>query len=154
MSKVNFKFVQQPTPQTCVHACLSMVTGVPVGELVDRFGDKGQPFEVEAAVLIENGIFPDARYSSGTAMPVGFYFCSAPSLNIPGGLHRIVVELNESYDFIVHDPNTGRDGVKAYPHNALHGGEPSLCILEAVRLDTNMLIHMKMYDGERDDNQE
>lgn len=143
MSDIRFNFVQQPTPNTCVLACISMVTGASVAGLVERFGDKGQPIEVEIAVLVEHGIFPDLRYSAGTAMPKGFYFASAPSLNIPGGLHRVVVELNDDYDFIIHDPNAGREGVKWYPQNAIHGGEPGICMVEVLRLDTDMLKHMK-----------
>lgn len=126
-----------------MHACLSMVTGVPVQHLIDRFGDIGLPLECEIAVLIENGIFPDVRYYLGTPFPKGFYLASAPSLNIPGALHRIIVEVNEEWDFVVHDPNTGREGVKAYPPNAMHGGEPSLCMMEAVRLDREMLSHLR-----------
>lgn len=143
MSAIKFQFVQQPTPRTCVHACLSMVTGVPVQELIDRFGDRGLAIECEVAVLIENGIFPDMRFYIAPSFDKGFYLATAPSLNIPGGLHRVVVEVNEDYDFVVHDPNTGRDGVKAYPPNAIEGGEPSLCMMEAIGLNLHMLAHIR-----------
>lgn len=152
MSDIKFKFVQQPTPRTCVHACLSMVTGVPVESLIERFGDTGLLFECEVVVLIENGIFPDTRYHSAPVYEQGFYLVTAPSLNRAGELHRVVVEVNKDDDFIVHDPNTGRSGVRSYPPNAMHGGEPGMYIIGSVGLDTSMLRRLRLAGATNDQN--
>lgn len=141
MRNIDFSFVQQPTATTCVHACLSMVTGVPVDDLVTRFSGNGLSFHEEFTALVEHGIWPDVITRIDHNQQDGFWFVSAPSLNLPGRLHRIVVEQRDG-DFIVHDPNSGRAGVKSYPSNALHGGEPVLSVVEPVRLDTTVLRKM------------
>ena len=55
---ITVNFVQQPTAHTCVHSCLSMVTGVPVNDYIKRFGEAGLSFKETAIALTEAKIFP------------------------------------------------------------------------------------------------
>lgn len=133
--------LQQPTPRTCCHTCLAMVTGEPVEALIERFGDRPLGFAEEACVLIEHGIFPvDATGSPHEFALEGVYLVSAPSLNLPGKLHMVVVEASVE-GYIVHDPNTGREGVKAYHRDAIMEGDLARC--EVRYLDTLLLSGIK-----------
>jgi hypothetical protein len=134
--------MQQPTPVTCVHTCLAMVTGESIDALVDRFGNHGLSFDEEATVLVEHGIFPVITTGQSREFPgYGVYLVSTASLNLPGRLHRLVVEVTEDEGFIVHDPNTGRGGVQAYARDSLTVGD--LHRAEVAYLDTRILRNMK-----------
>lgn len=122
---IQVELVTQPTPHTCVHACLSMVTGIPIADLVARFGEgHGLSVEEEITVLTEMGILP-------VAMPeqlghwicgAGVYFVTTPSVNLMGSTHRVVIEQaieDDDWELRVFDPNTGREGVVAHGPNAL-----------------------------------
>lgn len=115
--------VMQPSPHTCGHACLAMVTGLDVQSIIARFGEAGINDDIEAIVLTESGIYPVAIPETAfmPALPFhGVYFATVPSLNIPGGAHRLVIEANpDEAEFEVHDPNAGREGKLFYPLNAL-----------------------------------
>lgn len=124
MRKIEVKHVQQPTPRACVHACLAMVTGEDVHSLLDRFGDHGLCWHEEATVLVEHQIWP-------TLVPAqqphefprtGVYLVTVPSLNLRGKTHRVVVEA-DGQGYCLHDPNAGRDGVKAYGRDAIQTGQ-------------------------------
>lgn len=123
--RIQVKMVRQPTPYTCVHACLSMVTGVPVRDLMERFGNHGLDRETEETVLTEYGIYPEG-------LPIGMMwefggvrFVTVPSLNMPGHTHRIVIVQNEAADeWHVYDPNRGRAGVRHFPIRAFYRKKP------------------------------
>lgn len=141
MIKIEVKPQQQPTPRTCCHTCLAMVTSTRVEELIDRFGDRPLGFSEEACVLVEHGIFPvDATGSHHEFAFEGVYLVSTPSLNLPGKLHMVVVEASVD-GYIVHDPNTGREGVEAYHRDALMEGDLARC--EVRYLDTRILNGIK-----------
>jgi len=116
---LGIKFVQQPTSKTCVHACLAMVTGQPVQDIVLRFGDRGIGAEEEVAFLTENGLLPVPmnRYAKNYFSETGLYLITAPSLNLLGKTHRLVVVIDNNWDFTILDPNAGRKGKKYYSRN-------------------------------------
>lgn len=127
MSKIPVRHVQQPTAHTCVHACLSMVTGIPVQDLIARFGDVGMTDEDKATVLCEEGILPvDVPNMGGAMHPLpyaGTYMLSVPSLNIQGRGHSIVCTLDAEGDWALYDPNEGREGKQFYTRHGLMAGE-------------------------------
>lgn len=138
---MKIKHVQQPTPVTCVHACLSMVTGVPVDSLIERFGNQALAFDAEATVLVEHRIFPIKTTGDHRTFPfTGLYLVSAPSLNLPGQLHMVAVEATE-YELKVYDPNTGRKGVKAYADDAITSGQ--LACVDVTYLEKSILQSMR-----------
>lgn len=116
---VPVRFVRQPTSATCVHACLSMVTGIPVADLIARFGDSELDFRQEATVLTENGIYPvpEPLCLGDRLKRPGVYFLTVPSLNHPGAAHRVVCRIGETARII--DPNRGNKGKKYYPAGAI-----------------------------------
>lgn len=115
MREIEVSHVQQPTAHTCVHACLSMVTGVPIEEYIERFGDNGLSFEEETVALVEDSIFPVRMPSDAPhEFPnTGVYFVSVPSLNMAGYLHRVVVTASEE-GYEVFDPNYHKEGKRFY----------------------------------------
>lgn len=120
--------VQQPTANSCVHACLSMVTGVPVEDLIKRFGDRGLGDMEEATVLTEHGILPVEQSGIGRDRfdVSGVYLVTVPSLNYPGKNHRTVWATDGDEKFVLHDPNAGRAGVAAYPPDCIYDTEGPL----------------------------
>jgi len=132
---------QQPNDWTCVHTCLSMVTGTPVEELLERFGDHAIGFDEMATVFVEHGIFPE--FTTNQHHPFdrcGVYFVAAPSLNLPGKLHQVVVEASED-GYIVHDPQAGREGKRWYRNEDVVSGD--LARAEVIYLDTFTLRKME-----------
>ena len=119
---IQLEHVQQPTAKTCVHACLSMVTGEPVASLINRFGDRGLSVEEEITVLTEYGIFPQAVPFTFSWIVDGVYMLTVPSLNLEGTNHCIIAYADRDEEkFILLDPNEGKEGKKAYGREALYG---------------------------------
>lgn len=134
------QFVQQPSSFTCVHACLAMVTGEDVHELVERFGDHGLSFEEKACVLVEHKLWPVNTTFQGDPFDFcGVYLVGTCSLNWPGKMHCVVVEVNAE-GYTVYDPNKGRDGMDYYNDEDVMSGRLSRC--EVFYLDTRTLRKM------------
>ena len=129
--------VQQPSSVTCVHSCVSMITGIPVEDYVKRFGDHALSCHEEYTALIETKIFPIAvADSSPHPFPVhGVYLISTPSLNIAGSLHRVVVETSEG-DYKVYDPNEGKEGKQVYKSEDVMSGKMACCDVTYLCLET------------------
>lgn len=122
---VNHKYVekivhqQQPNDTTCAHTCLSMVTGVPVQDIIDEFGDDyGLGNATEFGFLLRHGYWPVEIHNDpviGWRFPrIGRYFMTVQSKNSLGSAHRILVEVDKDYNEKVYDPNEGRPGKKFY----------------------------------------
>ena len=139
---ISVNFVQQPTPHSCVHACLSMITGIPIESLIDRFGDHGLSMDEEVTVLVENKLWPYRNTECGPhPFPLeGVYLVTVPSLNLEGKLHRVVVDARTE-GYTVFDPNTGRDGRKAYSSDDVMTGGMQIC--EVTYLCTSTLRKMR-----------
>lgn len=122
---IEVQFVRQPTANSCVHACLSMVTGVPVEQLIGRFGDRGLGDMQEAIVLTEHGILPVEQSGCGRERfdVFGVYLVTVPSLNHLGKNHRTVWMTDGDEKFVLLDPNAGRVGVAAYPQDCVYDTE-------------------------------
>jgi hypothetical protein len=97
-----------------------MVTGVPVNDLLHRFGNHGLSHEEIVTVLTEYGILPRMIDMDEVFMADGVYFLTMPSLNIPRALHRVVAVSNDADDIIkVYDPNQGRPDKVFYEEDCL-----------------------------------
>lgn len=106
--------LQQPTAYSCVHTCLAMIVDVPVEDLILRFGDHDNGFEEKATVLVENGLFPvNTTHDRHPFWTDGVYLVGTASLNIPGRLHCVVVEVVDC-EYKVYDPNKGKKGKEYY----------------------------------------
>jgi len=115
---IEVEHVQQPTAHTCVHACLAMVTGLPVEHYIERFGDDGTGLGYTETTLglIESKVL-QTPIPLGAPHPFplyGAYVISAPSLNLPGRMHSLVVTSDRETGYKIYDPNRGRKGKKHY----------------------------------------
>lgn len=109
---------QQPTFDTCASACLAMITGIDVQEVIDEFhadyfAGKKRPSDY----LLEHGY----HFRMGTDEELGLfkdrlYLLTVPSLNIEAGLHFVVADTRPSKTHI-HDPARTMPGKKFYRTN-------------------------------------
>lgn len=136
----------QPTPNTCVHACLAAVTGADVHNLIRRFGDKAIGKDEERCVLIEHGLFPVARDHEYFFNTPATYLITMPSLNRPGGSHRLVA-INDGVKQRVLDPmEFYGESVRYYPQDILdvtYNGELDRSFFEITELDMFKLRFME-----------
>ena len=132
--------IQQQDDSTCGVACAAMVAGVPFETAMDK----------ARAVVKKNGmgsremgellrrlhvrftrkIFPDLCRT----VP---HIVVAPSLNVPGGMHYIVIDLSNEF-FEVYDPQKGRPGKKYYRADHEPDSENSIPLkswAEIIRID-------------------
>ena len=93
----------QPTPHTCSHACLAMVLGRPVEEVINEVG-------LPQGMLQQDLLAAIRQYDLMHAMTVfgslwdGWQFIVVPSLNIRGGAHQVLVHF-EAGRYRVLDPS-------------------------------------------------
>jgi hypothetical protein len=101
------EFQYQPTDCTCVHACLAMCLGVPVLEVVRRYGETPLDQPRLQAALTECGVLWN-QMTHGCMVHSGWYFAVVPSLNRRGHAHQVL--LNWSFDdgLVVLDPSRRR----------------------------------------------
>lgn len=131
-------FQQQPTGTSCVHTCLSMLTGIPVEKIIEEMGPEGQTFIAETNFLLRHGYFPVRLMNDpiiGWGFPrTGLYLLTVASLNTVGAQHRILVEVDNNYNEIVYDPNEGKEGKKFYKDS---DGMIGFNIIDIFYLDKN-----------------
>jgi len=112
----SLKHLTQPTGSSCVAACIAMVAGLEVKEVINRLTDSqkknGVSLYEEQLLLSKLGIEWN-QFIYPKIVSFGFYLITVPSLNFDGLLHRIVIESAPS-GITVYDPNKGRDGAKYY----------------------------------------
>lgn len=102
------KLVKQPTPWSCAHSCLAMVTGVPVQEIIDEFVlERGLTTTETLRWLVRHDIMPvpDVAAVGHFLRSGGTYLVTVPSLNFPATLHMIVIRAN-SDGFEIYDPSS------------------------------------------------
>lgn len=105
--------VQQVDKKSCVHACIAMVTGNPIEDILSAFPRPGTMSNV-GIYLAKNGIWMIPR-SSVTPMNYGFvYIIDTPSRNHLGLVHSIVLDLRDSDTPLCFDPQKGREGKEFY----------------------------------------
>lgn len=110
------KHQKQPCPTSCMSACVAMVAGLPAGTvrrlMHDRYRNKGmslrQMLDELSIPFTEFSTVDDSRLEF-----VGAYLCTMPSLNIPGGIHAVVIEVTGTTHHVL-DPNRGRKDRKFY----------------------------------------
>ena len=106
---------QQPTDHSCVHACISMVTGVPVEDIIDEYSleDEGMALDQEHVVVDTLGYF-HITYHAPVVLQGRVFLVTVPSMNIVGNFHRIVIDARVPDNPHVYDPNKGRKGKLCY----------------------------------------
>ena len=116
--------VQQIHPLGCMSACLAMVTGRPVKEIMDEFHNLYWKKKLKPEhILIKHGVkFEYEKQSLDTALgslDQGVYILSAPSLNAFNSMHAVVVDSRRARcitEAKIYDParGTGADYYKQF----------------------------------------
>ena len=143
MSKITLKPTQQINEYTCGHACLAMLTGESITDLIQRFGEgNGLSVADMDLVLVEHGIFPIRIDVDGPhPFPAnGFYLVTTASANLTGKLHYVIIEETGS-EYIVHDPNNGREGKKWFTSEDLMNGD--MAWVDVKFMDSSRLERMR-----------
>lgn len=120
MSKMIIQHQMQPCPVSCVTTCMAMISGVPVGKLMDEFHAEYRNGDLSVGDMLRNlNIeFEDFRSSDRVSIfEDGVYLVCTPSLNIQGGMHQVVIEMADG-EWSVFDPNMGREGRLFYTADA------------------------------------
>lgn len=111
------ELINQINDESCVHACMAMVTGASVSELWARYPFPLTPKQ-ELTILVEGRAWPVAQQPFTNQFPLyGTYLVSVPSLNVPGVLHRVVVLVGET-EVVCLDPQRGREGKLFYTEDS------------------------------------
>lgn len=117
--EVEIKHRQQVTNTSCVAACLSMVTGVEqeriIGQMAKHDGGRSSLHD-EYRQWVRMGYLP-RRLPYGDMKFGAVMVATVPSLNLPGGNHRIVIDHRECLKVL--DPNEGREGKLFYTADSL-----------------------------------
>jgi len=105
--------VQQQRDYDCAHACVSMVSGVPLEKLHELYpGPAGMSKELITWALRDFGVkFAVKRLNTlnwGTV-----FLVTVASLNVAGGMHSIVIDRRWDRQLVL-DPQRDRPGKKWY----------------------------------------
>lgn len=109
---------QQITSSSCVPACIAMITGVDQQLIIDemkKYNDSSGGTKQEFRQWVRMGYLPrQLSFSEGLHSLWGkVALATVPSLNIEGGLHRIVIDL-QGENIKVYDPNEGKENKKVH----------------------------------------
>lgn len=113
---MRIKHQMQPCPTSCVSACFAMLLDRPVNEIRGELHDDFHARRVTLRQALERyGVPYTAFYSVDEAdmSQEGAYLVDVPSLNITGGLHQCILEIDENGYQII-DPVKGRAGRRYY----------------------------------------
>ena len=113
------KIVNQREDNDCAIACVAMVTGLPYERVIGNVKavDRGLSDRQTTLLLMKLGFYvEDYGFRSSSLAHGGLYIAAVPSLNIPGHMHYVVVDVRTpgDADGIVYDPNYERKGKKWY----------------------------------------
>lgn len=141
---MSVNFVKQPTLNTCVSACLAMILNKPVEKVIEEFHSRYyNNWEITISeYLTKNGVPHHCSEGGGreTLHRGGLFLCTVPSLNIPGALHQIVIDMTD-HKFIVHDPIKGWEGKKFYVGPDQDPEEPGAFIIHTWVKDVEILLY-------------
>lgn len=95
----------QPTSRTCVQTCLAIALGVPVSDVIARYGDEPMNQQSLTNALTECRVLWN-QLVFGTVFISCWHFAVVPSLNHRGGNHQVLLHWSEK-GFTVIDPAIG-----------------------------------------------
>ena len=112
--KINHQI--QPTWDSCVSACIAMISDRLVEEVTEEFHELyiDQKIEVDE-YLHRKGIKCRPLVSVNAEFMLGrFYMLSVPSLNKDAHMHAILAYWDDDQQFRIEDPNKGKEGKRYY----------------------------------------
>lgn len=106
--------VTQFTDNSCVSACIAMVTGISEKEVFDEFHDAYMKGSMRLCDYLEKHSVPfEVKTIRDHIRPDTVYLLSVPSLNIRAGMHQVVFD-TRGCDNVIYDPAKGREGKYYY----------------------------------------
>lgn len=124
------RHVKQPTDNSCMSAVISMITTIPVTEVMTRYHDRLKSQEVWYDHILRDFQIPHivGHVNRADLMSGYGHILTVPSLNMAGDFHGILVLWPAGSDqTVILDPNTNRPGKRYYcqapdPSNPLEYG--------------------------------
>lgn len=123
--------VTQTGPFNCVSACIAMVSNKDIDLVTKEFHDAYRSNKLEVYDYLTalgvpfTRLLADDRY----VKPDMVYLACVPSLNIVGGQHYIVIEVDKTgKSWLIHDPNNGRENVKYYLSGSISDSDKQVSI--------------------------
>lgn len=116
----------QPCPTSCVSTCLAMIRAIPADVVIEKYHATYRSHGLTLRYMLDDlGIQYEAFYGidNPPLEDEGVYLCTAPSLNIEGGTHQILIELTDE-DYFVIDPVMGREDRKFFVKRGAGEGNP------------------------------
>lgn len=108
MTKHSITLQTQPTNTTCAHTCVAMVLGVPVEEIIKKYGGDSLNQEKLTYILTDNKVWWNGL-TNGNLVHSGWYFAVVPSLNNIGVNHQVLIYYNwDNGELLVFDPARGK----------------------------------------------
>ena len=115
----------QPTMNTCFSTCLAMIKAEPAGSVIDQIHEWYFGGGVSTREALDRLGIPFESFDTAD-LPFfqndGAYLVAVPSLNMPGGLHQIIVECFDGQMKAI-DPAAGVKGWKYYVSELTEGYE-------------------------------
>lgn len=131
----DYKLVHQtqPTPMGCVCTCIAMLIGEDAQSVIDRYHEKYYvKRSMDVGDILAEQAFIFRREMAGTVLtlyPGAVYLLTVASLNIPGGLHQILVDYRDTAGPVVLDPAKGYGKRKYYTSDQTEADEVSNAFL-------------------------
>ena len=123
----------QPTPMGCVCTCIAMLIGEDAQSVIDRYHEKYYvKRSMDVGDILAEQAFIFRREMAGTVLtlyPGAVYLLTVASLNIPGGLHQILVDYRDTAGPVVLDPAKGYGKRKYYTSDQTEADEVSNAFL-------------------------
>ena len=117
----------QPDGSSCVCTCLAMLMDEPAKDVVAKYHDRYYVHQnMDVADILAENAFIFRREMAGTVqrlMPGAVYLLTVASLNIPGGLHQILLDYRDATKPVVLDPAKGYTGRKYYTVDSIEADE-------------------------------
>lgn len=113
---MRIKHQTQPCPTSCVSACFAMLLDRPVEDVRAELHEDFHACRVTLRQALERYEVPFTAFCSVDNPDLGeegAYLITVPSLNITGGLHQCILEIDDDGYQII-DPVKGRDGRRYY----------------------------------------
>lgn len=119
------KHQTQPTGDSCVVTCCAMLTGRPVGELLEEFQDQLWARKVVTEEILQRLDVQYRRvfYEGGTVFKGFVYLIVVPSLNSRAEFHQIILDCRPDNP-VVYDPARGYPGRLYYAWHPEKGEDP------------------------------
>lgn len=108
----------QPCPTSCVSTCVAMLLAIPVAAVIEKHHDAYHRFQVSVGGILRSYGVQFESFTTAETQHVdrsGLWILGAPSLNVEGGMHEILLEYDaENAVLWIFDPRHGAPDRKFY----------------------------------------